>query len=76
MSTTSSSSAGGGDTEDVYITKAQLEGVIKAINIARGTALDAEKHVVDVGRQMSVAKWETRIFLESDIENYYIDYNP
>ena len=69
-------STGGGDTEDVYITKAQLEGVIKAINIARATAADAEKHIVDVGRQMKVARWETRILLESGIENYYIDYNP
>ena len=69
-------STGGGDTEDVYITKAQLEGVIKAINIARATAADPEKHVVDVGRQMKVAKWETRILENKLEENCYIDYNP
>ena len=60
----------------MYITKAQLEDVIKVLHIARGAADDAKKNVVDVGRQMYNAKWETRIFLECELkESYYIDRN-
>ena len=71
MSTTSSSSAGGGDTEYVYITKAQLEDVIKALDIARGAADDAKRMGVAVARQMYSGKRKTRI-IEDDLERLYL----
>ena len=72
MSTTSSSSAGGGDTEYVYITKAQLEDVIKALDIARAAADDAKRMGVVVARQTYPLKWMMRIF-EGDLESYDVD---
>ncbi len=71
MSTTSSSSAGGGDTEYVYITKAQLEDVIKAIDIARAAADDAKRMGVAVARQVYSGKRKTCI-IEDDLARLYL----
>ena len=71
MSTTSSSSAGGGDTEYVYITKAQLEDVIETLDIARAAADDAKRMGVAVARQMYSGKRKTRI-IEDDLARLYL----
>ena len=75
MSTTSSSSAGGGDTEVVHLTKAQLEDVVNAVMIARGAADDAKRMQVAMACQMYSQKWTTRI-ISDELERYYEDCNP
>ena len=71
MSTTSSSSAGGGDTEYVYITKAQLEDVIETLDIARAAADDAKRMGVAVARQMYSGIRKTRM-IEEDLAKLYL----
>ena len=55
----------------MYITKAQLEDVIKALDIARGAADDAKRMGVAVARQMYSGERKTRI-IEDDLERLYL----
>ena len=55
----------------MYITKAQLEDVIKALNIARAAADDAKRMGVAVARQMYSGIRKTRM-IEEDLAKLYL----
>ena len=61
MSTTSSSSAGGGDPEFLYLTKAQVEEAIEALDIAKGHTDDSKRMAMAAATQLSKEKTTLRI---------------
>ena len=69
MRTTSSSSAGGGDTEYVHLTKAQVEDVIKYLGIVNESEEDVKRTAMAAANKLQKQR-DDMVAAKDALESY------